>query len=398
MSEGRTTSRKPKSPKFIVSRLRLKNWRNFRSVDVALGMRVFLVGPNASGKSNLLDAFRFLRDIAKSEGGGLQEAVNGRGGLSKIRCLAARRDPVVEIEVHLTEVDRNGPLWKYAIGIKQESRGFRQPYLHFERVWRGEDLILDRPDPNDKRDALRLNQTHLEQISANLNFREIAGFLRSIYYLHLVPQLLRYPDSFGPPQSKDDAFGRSFLERIIQTPERTRKSRLKKIEEALRCAVPQLTQLSDTTDARGVPHLRAVYEHWRPKGAKQGEEEFSDGTLRLIAFLWSLLEGDSLLLMEEPELSLHSEVIQKLPSLMWRTQIKKKRQIIISTHSPDLLSDRSIGGEEVLMLTPDTEGTRVEAASSVREVRDLLEGGLSVADVALPKTRPEDIHQFSLNL
>ncbi len=80
----------------FVSHVRLKNWRNFRKVDVKLGYRVFAVGPNASGKSNFLDAFRFLRDIAK-QGGGLQKAVADRGGLSKIRCLAARRYPDVEL-------------------------------------------------------------------------------------------------------------------------------------------------------------------------------------------------------------------------------------------------------------------------------------------------------------
>ena len=68
-----------------ISKLVLKNWRNFRSAEVELGERVFLVGPNASGKSNFLDAIRFLRDVAKA-GGGLQPALAGRGGLSKVRC------------------------------------------------------------------------------------------------------------------------------------------------------------------------------------------------------------------------------------------------------------------------------------------------------------------------
>ena len=77
----------------LISRLTLKNWRNFTNVDVALQQRQFIVGPNASGKSNLLDAFRFLRDIAKQKGGGLQDAIEKRGGLSKIRCLSAGRDP-----------------------------------------------------------------------------------------------------------------------------------------------------------------------------------------------------------------------------------------------------------------------------------------------------------------
>ena len=86
----------------IVSRLVLRNWRNFRAVDVPLGERVFIVGPNASGKSNLLDVFRFLRDVAKP-GGGLQAAIGRRGGLSKIRCLSARREPDVEIELDFSE-------------------------------------------------------------------------------------------------------------------------------------------------------------------------------------------------------------------------------------------------------------------------------------------------------
>jgi hypothetical protein len=81
---------------------------------------------------------------------------------------------------------------------------------------------------------------------------------------------------------------------------------------------------------------------------------------------------------------------------MYRIQRQKRRQIIISTHSPDLLSDPGIGGEEVLLLTPSDEGTRAELASSIEEVRDLLEGGLTVADAALPKTVPVSLSQMDL--
>ena len=53
----------------LITRLRLKNWRNFKKVDISLRERVYVVGPNASGKSNLLDVLRFLREVAKPEGG-----------------------------------------------------------------------------------------------------------------------------------------------------------------------------------------------------------------------------------------------------------------------------------------------------------------------------------------
>lgn len=376
----------------FITKLILKNWRNFRSVDVKLGLRVFVAGPNASGKSNLLDVFAFLKDLAKP-GGGLQNAVTERGGISKLRCLAARQYPDVEIEVHLAD---NGTRWSYAIGIKQEARGYRQPYLAYERVTKGSATLLARPDEPDLKDRVRLTQTHLEQINANAEFRDLGRFFDSVTYLHLVPQLLRHPEAFSGPGIPGDPYGRSFLERVARTSDGTRKARLRKIEAALRVAVPQLKELTDVKDEAGIPHLEAVYEHWRPRGAKQREDQFSDGTLRLIGLLWSLLDGDSMLLLEEPELSLNSGIIRKLPELMYRIQKQKKRQIMLSTHSSDLLSDAGISGEEVLLLTPGEEGTSVELASSIKDVKDLLEGGLTIADAALPRTVPRGISQLDL--
>jgi len=379
----------------IVSHLRLKNWKNFRNVDVPLKNRVFLAGPNACGKSNLLDAFRFLRDITK-RGGGLQQAVQDRGGISKIRCLAARKEPDVEIEVQLSENTSDKPSWKYSIGVKQQPRGSRLPYLVYERIWEGQKQVLSRPDDFDRKDDLRLTQTHLEQISANENFRKVARFFDSVLYLHLVPQLVRSPKAFTGPGIPGDPFGRNFLERVVRTQQRTRRARLRKIEQALVKAVPQLKRLTDVKDKAGVPHLEAIYEHWRPQGAKQREDQFSDGTLRLIALLWSLLESESLLLLEEPELSLNAAIVRTLPGIIYRLQSKQKRQVIISTHNADLLSDQGIGGEEILILTPETEGTKVEVASTIQEVRDLLESGFTPAEAVIPRTEPRNGEQLWL--
>lgn len=381
----------------IVSRIVLKNWRNFREVDVALGNRAFLVGPNASGKSNFLDAFRFLRDIVKP-GGGLQKAVSDRGGVSKIRCLAARKHPDIELEVNLSESPMQEPIWRYSIGIKQQERGLHLPYVWYEKAWQRNVQLLGRPDAKDGKDILLLTQTHLEQINANQPFRAVANFFESVLYLHLVPQLLRNPYAFSGPGIEGDPFGRNFLERIAKTPEKTRQSRLRKIEDALRVAVPQLKNLTETRDDVGTPHLEVIYEHWRHKGAKQREDQFSDGTLRLLGLLWSLLESDSLLLLEEPELSLNSGIVSRLPSLMYRLQRQKKRQIILSTHSADLLEDKGIAGQEIILLTSSPEGTKVEVASSIQEVRELLAGGLSVAEAIMPRTKPPNIHQLELEL
>lgn len=381
----------------IVSHLRLKNWRNFSGIDIPLRQRQFIVGPNASGKSNLLDVFRFLRDIAKSEGGGFQKAVKNRGGVPKLRCLSARRDPEITVDVRLTEVMDTEPVWRYAIGIKQEPRGYRQPVLSFERVWKNNKLILNRPNNEDKGDPERLKQTFLEQINTNAEFREIVRFFDSINYIHLVPQLLRYAEFIQGSIIEDDPFGQGFLVRVSKATDRTQKTRLGKIEEALKIAVPQLRQLGFERDKdTGQPHLTALYSHWRPNAGWQREDQFSDGTLRLIGLLWALLDSDALLLLEEPELSLNSGIVQHLAPLIYRMQRQRKRQVLISTHSEALLSDTGIDGREVLLVSPGHEGSNAQIAADVEEVRPLLEAGLSVGEVVVPRNRPQRIEQLGL--
>jgi predicted ATPase len=381
----------------IVTHLKAKNWRNFRSIDVDLRERQFIVGPNASGKSNFLDIFRFLRDIAKSEGGGLQKAIKDRFGVSKLRSLAARKDPEIAIEIALGDQAGEPPQWRYALGIRQGERGRRLPFVSYERVWSGERQILDRPNEEDDTDEQRLTQTYLEQIGSNADFREISRFLQTITYLHLVPQLLRHADQIQGRIIEDDPFGQAFLERIAKAPEKTRKYRLGVIENALKIAVPQLQQLQFTRDEdTGRPHLQALYSHWRPNAGWQREDQFSDGTLRLVGLLWSLLEGESLLLLEEPEQSLNAGIVAQLAPVIHRAQKRRRRQVLISTHSDDLLGDHGIDGREVLMLAPAAEGTNVQVASDVIDIGAMLKAGFTAGEAVLPRSNPPNPEQLSL--
>jgi predicted ATPase len=367
----------------------LENWKNFKQVDVHLQRRVFLVGPNASGKSNFLDVFRFLRDIV-SVGGGLQRAVQDRRGVSFLRCLASRQYSDILIDVQM-RAESGGPQWQYRLKFSQDNR--QRPFIKEEKVVKDGVEILSRPNnKEDSDDPERLTQTHLEQVYANQEFREVADFFGRVRYLHIVPQLVREPDrSVG---KQNDPFGGDFLEQVARTPERTQKARLGRILKALQAAVPQLNRLELERDARGTPHLRGKYEHWRPRGAWQREDQFSDGTLRLMGLLWAALDGSGPLLLEEPELSLHPEFVRFIPQAFARLQRRTGRQVLVSTHSPDLLRDEGIGVDEVLLLLPSVEGTKVQTAGSLQETRALLEGGLSMAEAVLPKTAPTQMEQL----
>jgi predicted ATPase len=376
--------------------LKLKNWRNFRDAEVHLTQRSCVIGPNASGKSNLLDVFRFLRDVCKTAGGGLQKAVEDRGGITKLRCLHARSDPEVRVEVHFSDrADDPNPSWKYILGFKSEGKGAQRLLISTEEVWEADKLVLHRPDKEDKVDAQLLTETHLEQTRANREFRLISDFFNNITYLHLVPQLLKFGDKIGGNRLEDDPFGQGFLERIARCQEKTRSARLRKINKALSAAVPQFKELRFIQDdITGKPHLEALYEHHRPNAGWQREEHFSDGTLRLLGILWSLLEGDSLLLIEEPELSLHKAVVEQIPLLIDRIQrdSRRRRQIIISTHSDALLDNKGIDSRDIVILEPSREGTRVRSVNKAEEKG--LEAGLSVAEVVMPQTRPKGVEQL----
>lgn len=373
-----------------VRKLRLRNWKNFADVEVDIEDRAFLVGANASGKSNFLDVFRFLSDLA-STGGGFQEAVGRRGGVSALRCLAARRHPDIEVHVELQSA-ADGARWEYDLAFSQDNR--RRPVLHVERVLHNEATLVDRPDSDDGDDPARLTQTYLEQVNVNKPFRALAEFFTSIRYLHIVPQLVREPDrSVG---RTNDPFGGDFLEQVIKTQKRTRDARLRRIQKALEIAVPQLQEIDLHRDDRGTPHLRGKYQHWRPQGAWQTEEQFSDGTLRLMGLLWSIMEKQGPLLLEEPELSLHPEIVRALPQMLARVQRRTGRQIFLSTHSPDLLRDEGMGLDEVLLILPRTEGAEVRTASSFEDVPKLLDGGLLLDEAVIPKTRPVNAAQLSL--
>ncbi|MDR0552246.1 MAG: AAA family ATPase [Spirochaetaceae bacterium] len=365
-----------------LQKIALENWRNFRSVVFELGDRLFVVGANASGKSNLLDALRFMRDVVK-HGGGLQYAVSLRGGVSKIRCLSARKKPYIGIELQFVDDEKN--IWTYMLKIIQQTRGNRNTIIHQERMEKNGVEIFNRPDDEDEKDEERLTQTHIEQITMNKEYRGIVSFLVSIQYMHLVPQLLKFPEAFSGPDLPEDHFGKGFLRTISKTSPETRKSRLAKIQNILQSAVPQLDALQFVEDA-GQPHLEVTYKHWRPNAGKQIETDLSDGTLRLIGLLWSLINGQGLLLLEEPELSLHTAIVEKLPDLFYLSS--KKRQILMTTHSAELLSDRSISLSQILLLQTDAEGTTATLASSKDQIKALLEGGLTPAEVVLPFTRP----------
>lgn len=377
-----------------IQRIELKNWRNFRSANVKIEADViYLVGPNASGKSNFLDALRFLRDIAKPIGGGLQTALNERGGFSRVRCLHARgagkKKGMTNLEITVLLSD-GVDTWTYDLAILPRSSKSR-PQVVREIVKHNKQVLVDRPCDHEVDDEDQLAVTYLEQAAQNKEFRELSRYFAQITYVHLVPQLVKFGERISGHLLPDDPFGQAFMKRIADTANKTRDARLKKISKALHEIVPGLDALQFIVDKEGRPHIEMRYQTHRPLPARQLEDQLSDGTLRLIALLWLLQEDHSApLLLEEPELSLNEEIVRQLHRLFYKIG-KRDNQVFVTTHSYALLSNKGIPSSSIFTIIPGVEGSRIEPPSEPERIA--IQNGIPPGDVVLARGE-----QFALDI
>jgi hypothetical protein len=158
-----------------------------------------------------------------------------------------------------------------------------------------------------------------------------------------------------------------------------------------------LDHLSLKTDRHGLPHLEAKLKNWRPRGVVQNEAQFSDGTLRMLGFLWALQEEGGPLLLEEPELSLHTQIVRRLAPFIFRAQKSDHgRQVILSTHSEVMLSDEGIAATEVVLIqqSSDLEGSNIVGAATHPQIVRLMQKGIPASEAVLPLTTTRQMELF----
>jgi hypothetical protein len=274
----------------------------------------------------------------------------------------------------------NGAAWEYEVAFTQ-SKTLHCPVIQYERASTEDGDVFSRPDAQDQADPERLTETYLEQSTTNRGVRDLVEALRSVRYANVIPALARKP-------------GSELLGQIAETPEETQRTRLRRILRVLQDVVPQLTDLQMWRDPQGAPHLRARYEHWRLRGAWQTEEEFSDGTLRLIGVLWAALDGTGTLLLEEPELSLDPHIVRSAAGMVSR-MLRSGRQAILTTHSTDLLGD-SIDPNAVLLLTPGDQGTEVHTGVKIGLIKQVMEERICLAEAIGAEPPAVDERQIPL--
>jgi predicted ATPase len=361
--------------------LRAAHFRHYKSlddvrVDFAQPITV-IVGPNAVGKSNIVDALRFLRDALT---GDLDHAIVKRGGIARIRQhsrskpfkvhfgldLARPRSDRMTAEPASYELTLHSKTGGNYLVERERADYFTHrrrvieggPGIRIERSRRDIGFVRDAegnvqaPEPFGRR--LRTDQLALGSLPFDLT-EPIAEFLRHWQFSSIYPNTLKEP-SLPNQDSALAEDGRNWAS-VIKAMKRSArgKAAFERIVEAMVSVMPDFQDVSvSSVGSYLVPHFRF-------KSGTQTTEfdpvQLSDGTLRIFRILLALYQPSTpeLLVIEEPEQTVHPGVLSVLANAI--REASEASQIIVTTHSPHFVDH--FEPEEVRVATLVNGVTRV---------------------------------------
>lgn len=372
----------------FIERVKVRNFKSIGRCDVRLRNLTLLVGRNGAGKSNFLDALRFIADALDQP---LDHAIRQRGGLDGVR----RRSPGqphdfgVTIQFRLPGEVRGDYLFEIAsrgsgsFEVKQEelsitaglfADGVRAPRGAASfRVERGEikrcSVSNPPPAPSDR--------LYLVNLSGLPVFREAYEALAGMAFYHLDPIQMR--DHQAPMAgSRLAADGRNIAS-VVDRMHREAPDRLNTVREYISRIVPGVVDVEREQvgnretlvfkqEVQGSPHPWSFHA-----------SSMSDGTLRALGTLVALYQtrgvhgrSPRLVGIEEPEIALHPAAASLLLSAI--RSASEERQVLLTTHSPDLLDSKELTPDEILAVTSTGNESHIAALDDVgaEALRDRL--------------------------
>jgi predicted ATPase len=380
----------------FLTRVVLSNYRSIRACDVRLGRLAFLVGPNGSGKSNFLDGIRLVADALQTS---LDHALRDRGGIKEVRRRSKGHPTHFGVRLELTL--RDGASGHYAFRIGAHTNGAYE--VQEEECW------IDSPGENGLSGGFRAQSGEVVKKTveaplaaardrlclANAStlpvFRGVFDALSSMGFYNLNPELIRdvqTPDP-GDLLRRDGGNLASVLGRM----RREDPSAYRRIEQLLAQVVPGIQSVApisvghrETLEFR--QSVAGDPNSWRFTAANM-----SDGTLRVLGVLVALFQttGGSanripLIGIEEPEIALHPAAAGAL--LEGLLLASERTQVVITSHSPDLLDDERVPTEAILAVSAEGGMTEVapvdDASRSVLHDRFYTAGELLRLDQLQP--------------
>jgi predicted ATPase len=393
----------------MLTKLRLERFKNFKQAELALGPLTLLVGANASGKSNLRDAFRFLHGIARgytlAEIIGVKHDERGdpqwggmRGG---IRELAFQGTSTFALQASYTVYyRRRESVATYRVEIAPEVKGGEPRVVYESLKLEGYDFLFFETEPSANADRLRVvarskpeNTQYIsvlhtqrpalsqlaEQSALNREVRSLVeaslDILKNMRFLDFSPELMRQP-SFSGQHVLDDRGENlsSVLQSICEDPSR---------KQVLIQWIQDLTPM-DAIDLEFItnPIGQVLVTLVESTGQRITAYSASDGTLRFLGMLAALLSAESarFYFIEELENGIHPTRLHLLVQLIEQQVYQGKVQVAAITHSPQLLRLVSATTLESAALTYRLDG---HADAQIKRILDIPEAARIIQEYDL---------------
>ena len=329
----------------MIKQIWARNYRSLAKVNVHLEPLTVFVGPNGSGKSNLVDVLRFISDALRL---GLDSAVRERRGIDQLRRwqpneIGRRYDLEIGLSVKTEAV-----AGEYSFVLSSRARGeYRvkeeRCLVHLngfsaevgfeirDGKWMRRPTEIDAP--------ISSRALALPLVASLERYQKLYNLLTGMSFYNIFPNALTEPQQPSNPYPLEEHGENlaSFLEELHDT-QRKKKEFRRGLEDALRRATGDIIGYN-VNRAGGflVINLRHQYEDLGKTQPLFTLSQESDGTLRILGILAALYQDPPrpLIAIEEPELTIHPGAM----SVLWEEieNAVERSQIILTTHSPDLL-------------------------------------------------------------
>lgn len=326
---------------------------NFRSlgedVTVSLGALTALVGPNGSGKSNVADVLRFMSDCLRM---GLEAAITKRHGIDAVRRFSSGHPFDLSIHIDIEDAGMTG-FYEFVLGgDRAEEYQVKREIAEFgNALGQARFEVADgkwRSGPSDLRPKIDRLALALPLVAADERFAPLANALRQLTVYSIFPDTLREPQKPDPTRPMTEHGGNwgSILKGIAKQDGANQ----------LKAALGAVTGDIDDFRVKQVGgylvtefhHVQAKTDAKRQKRKWFDAAQESDGTLRVAGIVTALLQEPALALVgiEEPELTIHPGALPIVYDFLKEASFRS--QVLITTHSPDLLALLEAGDVRVV--------------------------------------------------
>jgi predicted ATPase len=366
----------------LISRVKLRNYKSIGSCDVRLSDLCVLVGSNGAGKSNFVDSFKFVSDACNAT---LDTAMRNRGGLSAVRRKSGGHPNNFGMSFSINLPDRRNAFFAFVVSalpgerfeVKREQVEISDPdpsrrfgYL----VERGE--IKAFSEASAKPDV-RPDRLFLTSVAGLKPFDSLFDALSGISVFDINPDEFRYP---RPHEAGDvlDPTGVN-LASVLRRLSETSPKAYNRVCEYLKRIVPGIESvlsksLGPTETVQFSQYIQGQKAPW-----KFDALNMSSGTLRSLGVLIALFHREAsasspvpFIGIEEPEGTIHPGAAAVLMDAI--IEAAKDRQVILTTHSPQLLDHPDVDDRSLFVVSSYKNETRIGGAdeASRSAIRDEL--------------------------